>query len=114
MTKEESQGSWTQIPIGLNLLIGRLMNIRILKKNREFAFSILWGFLQGPQTRMPGNQWNSLQNEAARHNTHAEILGKEELEKQFPYFRFGEDKAFLEKETAGYINPRKLFRPRSG
>ena len=43
MTKAESQGSWIQIPIGLNLLIGRLMNIRILKKNREFAFSILWG-----------------------------------------------------------------------
>ena len=43
MMREESQGSWIQIPIGLNLLIDRLMNIRILKKNREFAFSILWG-----------------------------------------------------------------------
>ena len=43
MTRAESQGLWTQIPIGLNLLIDRLMNIRILKKNREFSFSILWG-----------------------------------------------------------------------
>ena len=79
-----------------------------IEKESGIRFFYPVGCLQGPQTRMPGNQWNSLQNEAARHNTHAEILGKEELEKQFPYFRFGEDNAFLEKETAGYINPRKL------
>ena len=79
-----------------------------IEKESGIRFFYPVGCLQGPQTRMPGNQWNSLQNEAARHKTHAVILGKDELEKQFPYFRFGEDNAFLEKETAGYINPRKL------
>ena len=46
-------------------------------------------------------------------NTHALILGKEELEKQFHAFVL-EDNAFLEKETAGYINLENWFRPRSG
>ena len=30
MTRAESHGSWIQISIGLNLLIGRLMNIRFI------------------------------------------------------------------------------------
>ena len=39
----------------------------IIEKESGIRFFHPVGCLQGPQIRMPGNQWNSLQNEAARH-----------------------------------------------
>ena len=66
------------------------------------------GCLQGPQKKMPGKDWNALNESALKHQVSHEILGKDELQKHYPFFRFDDDKAILEAETAGYINPRKL------
>ena len=66
------------------------------------------GCLQGPKKKMPGKDWNALNESALKHQVSHEILGKGELQRRYPYFRFDDDNAILESETAGYINPRKL------
>ena len=51
-------------------------------------------------------------NEAARQcDVTVEQVDGKEFKKQYPYFRFPEEvRAVLEKQNAGYINPRKLVK----
>ena len=85
-----------------------------IEKESGIRFFHPVGCLQGPQTRMPGNQWNSLQNEAARHNTHSEILGKDELENSFRTFVLVRIKLFWKKKPQDTSIRENWFRPRSG